>query len=91
MITWNERRTGNVWDAWDAYAGPVHMEVSLMHPHTHPAGQYYWGVRSNEVWLEDELTFDAATKAALRYALAELDCIIEQCQDAKREIEEMGL
>ena len=84
MITWNERHTGNV---WDAYAGPVHMEVRLLQA----TGKYFWGVRSNEVWLEDELTYIAATLSALRYARAELDSIIEQCQDAKREIGEMGL
>jgi len=84
MITWNERRTGNV---WDAYAGPVHMELWL---YTR-AGHSVWGIVVEKAQLNDELTFDAAKESALRYALAELDCIIEQCQDAKREIEEMGL
>ena len=84
MITWNEHKAGK---RWDAYAGPVHIEVYL----TRHRGKHYWSSQANDCWLEDQLTFDAAKEAALRYALAELDSIIEQCQDAKREIEEMGL
>jgi len=89
MITWNERKTGN---HWDAYAGPVHMEIFLLSGlGARGTQQHSFGVWVNDCWLRDELTFGAAKEAALRYALAELDCIIEQCQDAKYEIGRMGL